>query len=80
MTRARAVGSGLLLLALSACCPAPTLRPVVQVPELPVLPTIKAEALRCLDDGTYTALVTREVLHRETLEQCQEMLRELVSD
>lgn len=78
MTRAWAAVSVLLLLALSACCPAPALKPVVAVPELPALPTIKATSLHCLDAQVYETLVTREVLHRETLEQCQAALREMV--
>ena len=63
---------------LVACCPAPALKPVVQVPELPALPTVKAGEMQCLDADVYARLVTREVIHRETLEQCQEMLREMV--
>ena len=80
-TRARALAAAVSAMVLSvACCPAPALRPVVQVPELPVLPTIQASEVQCLDRGVYVKLVTREVIHRETLEQCQAALRELVEE
>lgn len=80
MTRAWAAAAALLAMTLTACCPAPALKPVVQVPELPTLPTIQAGEMQCLDAQVYERLVLREVIHRETLEQCQEMLREMVDD
>ena len=79
--RARALAAAVSAMVLTvACCPAPALKPVVAVPELPALPTVQAAELQCLDRDVYVRLVTREVLHRETLEQCQEMLKEFVSD
>lgn len=86
--RAWAAAAGLLAMCLTACCPAPALKPVVAVPELPALPTIQAtefvpvrpndpESPLVIEPSVYTRLVTRDILTRETLEQCQEMLREL---
>ena len=68
-------------MALTACCPAAApLRPVVEIPTLPVLPTVKAEDLQCLTPDTWERLVTRSLIIEGTLAECQAVLEEIVDD
>ena len=74
--------SGSLLVALmamvTACCPvvAP-LRPVVELPRVPPLPTIQAEEWdRCPD--VYARAAERELLIRGTLADCMAIVEEVV--
>ena len=75
------VGVAVSAMILTACCPAAApLRPVVEVPRLPVLPTVKAEELQCLTPDTWERLVTRSLIVEGTLAECQAVLEEIVDD
>ena len=66
---------------LVACCPAAApLRPVVEIPRLPVLPTVKAEELQCLTPDTWERLVTRSLIIEGTLAECQAILETIVEE
>ncbi len=73
--------SGSLLVALmamtvTACCPVAALKPVVEMPRIPPLPTIQAEEWdRC--PGVYLRAVERELLIRGTLADCTTILEEM---
>ena len=65
-------------MALTACCPAAApLRPVVEIPTLPPLPTVKAEELQCLTPDAWERLVTRSLIIEGTLAECQTILEEM---
>lgn len=73
--------SGSLLVALlamtTACCPVAALKPVVDLPRLPPLPTIQAEEWdRCPD--VYARAAERELLIRGTLADCMAIVEEVV--
>lgn len=60
MTTSR-IASVLLLLALAGCATTPVVTiPALPVPAAPALPSIPADALACITDDTYVALVQRD--------------------
>ena len=60
----------------TACCPVAALKPVVDLPRIPPLPTIQAEEWdRCPD--VYPRAVERELLIRGTLADCMVILEEM---
>jgi hypothetical protein len=62
----------------TACCPVAALKPVVEMPRLPPLPTIQAsEWDGC--PGVYPRAVERELLIRATLQDCTTILEELTN-
>ena len=72
------VAAAVSAMALTACCPAAApLRPVVEIPTLPVLPTVKAEELSCLSPAVWERLVTRSLIVEGTLAECQTILEEM---
>jgi len=74
----RPLAAAALLAMTTACCPvAAPLRPVVEIPRLPVLPTVKAEELQCLTPDAWERLVTRSLIVEGTLEECQTILEEM---
>ena len=72
------VAAAVTAMALTACCPAAApLRPVVEIPTLPPLPTVKAEELSCLSPAVWERLVTRSLIVEGTLAECQTILEEM---
>ena len=72
------LAAGASALWLTACCPAGALKPVVEMPRIPPLPTIQAEEWdRCPD--VYPRAVERELLIRGTLADCTTILEELTN-
>lgn len=51
-----------LAVTLSSCTKTEYIKPVLPLPELPVLPQVQAEQMQVLDDVSYTKLVRREQL------------------
>lgn len=66
----------LMTYALVGCGPVRCDRPVVTL-QRPVLPTVPADALQCLSNETYGALVDRELRLREYAEQCEAIVEEM---
>lgn len=66
-----------ITLNLSGCstCPDPLETPPLPYVPDPVVPKIKAEALACLEQGTYEDLVERDVRKTAALHECQAILR-----
>ena len=62
--------------ALTGCATTQCDKPVVTL-QRPVLPTVPAERLQCLDDRTYLDLVDRELRLREYAEQCEAIVQEV---
>ena len=70
--------AAMLVMPTVGCCPAAApLRPVVEIPTLPVLPTVKAEELSCLSPAVWERLVTRSLIIEGTLAECQTILEEM---
>ena len=68
--------AALLAMTVTACCPVAALKPVVELPRIPPLPTIQAEEWnRCPD--VYARAAERELLIRGTLADCTTILEEL---
>lgn len=67
----------LVAISLSSCasCPDPLETPPLPYVPDPVVPKIKAEALACLEQGTYEDLVERDVRKTAALHECQAILR-----
>ena len=62
--------------ALVGCTPNPCVRPVVSLEE-PVLPTVSATAMACLDGATWDRLWERDIILQSRLRECREALFEL---
>ena len=72
----RPLAAAALLAMMTACCPVGALKPVVELPRVPPLPTIQAEEWdRCPD--VYPRAVERELLIRGTLADCTTILEEM---
>ena len=86
------VAAAVSAMILTACCPAAApLRPVVEIPTLPPLPTVKAEEFRqvvpndpnsdlLIRPDVYVRLVDRELIIKGTLAECQAILETIVEE
>jgi hypothetical protein len=62
--------------ALAGCTPNPCVKPVVTLEE-PVLPTVSATAMGCLDQATWDRLWERDLILQSKLRECREVVLEL---
>ena len=62
--------------ALTGCATNPCVKPVVSLEE-PVLPTVSATAMGCLDEATWDALWQRDLILQSRLRECREVVEEL---
>ena len=62
--------------ALTGCATNPCVKPVVSLEE-PVLPTVSATAMGCLDEATWDALWQRDLILQSRLRECREVVLEL---
>ena len=62
--------------ALTGCATNPCVKPVVSLEE-PVLPTVSATAMGCLDEATWDALWQRDLILQSRLRECRAVVDEL---
>jgi hypothetical protein len=70
------VRAALIALLLTACAaPQVVYKPVpLSMPDRPTLPTIQGEALQCLSDAAYTAIVERDRARKLYAEQLEAVI------